>query len=252
MSVRCDRIEWIWSAATSRASSMGWVKVATVLLAVFAVGVVVGARKTEIARVLRIGLGLSDRTFGFDNPYYRTRLDFFRQTVGDADIVMLGDSITEGIGWHELFPDVRILNRGIGGDTSAGVLNRLDEVIERHPRIVFLMIGSNDLQAGVPISVIRTNVGSIIGALAQKQIRVILQNVLYAAPRYRLGLNDRVSELNRSFADLCGAPGVSCLDLNRVLADGGALSPSFALDGLHLNTAGYLAWKREISALLPL
>jgi lysophospholipase L1-like esterase len=112
-------------------------------------------------------------------------------------------------------------------------------------------IDCNDLQAGVPIPVIRAGVGSIVGALAQKQIRIILQNVLYAAPRYRLRLNDQVSELNRSLSDLCGAPSVSCLDLNRVLADGEGLSPSFALDGLHLNTAGYLAWKREISALLP-
>jgi len=230
---------------------MRWVKVVAVLLVVFAVGVVVGARRSEIVRALRVGLGLPDRTFGVANPYYRTRLDFFRQTVGDADVVMLGDSITEGIDWHELFPGVRILNRGIAGDTSAGVLNRVDEVIGRRPKIVFLMIGSNDLQTGVPISVIRANVGSIIGELTQKQIRVILQNVLYAAPHYRFGLNDRVSELNRSFADLCGLPSVSCLDLNRALADGGALSPSFTFDGLHLNTAGYLVWKREISALLP-
>src|SRR3954451_1058356 len=107
---------------------MRWFKLAALLLILFAVGVIVGARRSEIARTLRIGLGLPDRTFGIENPYYRTRLDFFRQTVGDADVVMLGDSITEGIDWHELFPHVRILNRGIGGDTSAGVLNRLDEV----------------------------------------------------------------------------------------------------------------------------
>jgi lysophospholipase L1-like esterase len=37
------------------------------------------------------------------------------------------------------------------GDTSEGVLNRLDEVIGRHPKIVFLMIGGNDLQMGVPV-----------------------------------------------------------------------------------------------------
>src|SRR5690242_16816098 len=105
------------------------VKTLAVLLAAFAAGAVVGGWKSEIARALRAGLGLPDRTFGIENPYYRARLDFFRQTVGDADVVMLGDSITEGVDWHELFRDQRLLNRGIGGDTSAGVLNRLDEVI---------------------------------------------------------------------------------------------------------------------------
>ena len=53
---------------------------------------------------------------------------------------MIGDSHNEGIDWRELFPDVKILNRGISGDTSEGVLNRLDEVIGRHPKIV----GSHD------------------------------------------------------------------------------------------------------------
>lgn len=229
---------------------MRLVKTFAILLATFAVGVVVGGWKSEIVRALKTGLGMPDRTFGIENPHYRARLDFFRQTAGDADVVMLGDSITEGIDWHQLFPGVRILNRGIAGDTSAGVVHRLDEVIGRRPKIVFLMIGLNDLQAGVPISVIRANVGSIVGALAREHIRIIVQSVIYAAPRYRRGLNDKVSELNRSVSDLCSAPGVSCLDLNRVLADGEGLSPSFSLDGLHLNTAGYLAWKKEISALL--
>jgi lysophospholipase L1-like esterase len=226
-------------------------KTLAVLLAAFAVGAVAGGWKSEIARALRTGLGLTDRTLGIENPYYRARSDLFRQFGGDADVVMLGDSNTEGVDWHELFPGVRLLNRGISGDTSAGVLNRLDEVIGRHPKVVFLMIGMNDLQAGVSIPKIKSNIGSIVGALAQEQIRIILQNVPYAAPRYRRGLNDKVSELNRSLADLCNVPGVSCLDLNRLLADGGALSASFAWDDLHLNAAGYLVWKKEISAFLP-
>jgi lysophospholipase L1-like esterase len=227
------------------------VRTLAVLLATFAAGAVVGGWKSEIARALRAGLGLPDRTFGIENPYYRARSDLFTQFEGNADVVMLGDSNTEGVDWHELLPGVRLLNRGIAGDTSAGVLNRLDEIIGRHPKVVFLMIGMNDLQAGVPIPQIKSNIGSIVDALAQKQVRIILQNVPYAARRYRRGLNDKVSELNRSLADFCSAPGVSCLDLNRVLADGEALSPSFASDGLHLNAAGYLAWKREISAFLP-
>ena len=73
---------------------------------------------------------------------------------------MPGDSLTEGIDWRELFPDVKILNRGIGGDTSAGVLNRLDEVIGRHPKIVVLMIGANDLRMGVPVPQVAANIRS--------------------------------------------------------------------------------------------
>src|SRR5262249_1762037 len=123
-----------------------------VLLAAFAVGAVVGGWKSEISWALKTALGLPDRTFGIENRYYRARSDLFRQFAGDADAVMLGDSNTEWVDWHELFPGVQFLNRGIAGDTSAGVLNRLDEVIGRHPKVVFLMIGINDLQARLPIS----------------------------------------------------------------------------------------------------
>jgi len=230
---------------------MRQVKSLAIVLVAFAAGLVVGGWKPEIARALKVRLGLPDRTFDIQNPSYRSRLDFFRQTVGDADVIMLGDSITSGTDWHELFPGVRILNRGISGDTSAGVFSRLDEVIGRRPKIVFLMIGINDLQSGVPVSMINANIRSIVGALEQKQIRVVLQKTLYATSAFRPQINDRVSELNNSLSNLCSTSRVSCLDLNQVLGVGGALSPSFSLDGLHLNTAAYFAWKKEISALFP-
>src|SRR5207244_10058498 len=120
---------------------MKLVKSLAILLVVFVAGLVVGGWRSEIVRAMKVQLGLQDPLFANQGPYYRSRLAFFRQIVGDADVVMLGDSITEGMDWRELFPDVRILNRGIAGDTSAGVLNRLDEVIARHPKMVFLMIG---------------------------------------------------------------------------------------------------------------
>jgi len=221
------------------------------LLVAFAAGLGVGTWKPHAIRTLMVRLGLQDRVFDDLGPYQRSRLAFFRQSVGEADVIMLGDSITEGIDWRELFPDVRILNRGISGDTSAGVLQRLDEVIGRRPKIVFLMIGSNDLQMGLPVSAVNANIRSIVRALEERQIRVVLQKVLFAASGYRPQINNKVNELNHALADLCRAPTVLCLDLNRILANGGALSPSFSLDGLHLNTAGYLAWKSEITALLP-
>jgi lysophospholipase L1-like esterase len=161
---------------------------------------------------------------------------------------MLGDSITEGLDWHEQFPEVKVFNRGIGGDTSKGVLNRLGEVIGRHPRIVFLMIGVNDLLSDVPVATVDANIRSIVAALVQKKIHVVLQKTIYANRQYWPEINNRINELNRSLSDLCTTSEVVCVDLNRVLAEGGALSRRFSWDGLHLNAAGYLAWKNEIEA----
>jgi lysophospholipase L1-like esterase len=57
----------------------------------------------------------------------------------------LGDSITNGGRWNQLFPDVRTANFGVDGDCSRHVLARLQPVIALKPARVFLMIGTNDL-----------------------------------------------------------------------------------------------------------
>ena len=64
-------------------------------------------------------------------------------------VVFLGDSITQG--WHDdldgSFPELKVANRGISGDTTRGVLIRLQEdVLALHPRAVVLLIGTNDLE----------------------------------------------------------------------------------------------------------
>ena len=138
------------------------VKFATILLVAFVSGLLVGDWKPGIVGTLKARLGVQERMFDYEGPYYQSKLAFFRA-------VMLGDSLTEGIDWRELFPDVKILNRGIGGDTSAGVLNRLDEVIGRHPKIVVLMIGANDLRMGVPVPQVAANIRSIVQTLGDKE-----------------------------------------------------------------------------------
>lgn len=80
------------------------------------------------------------------STYYHQRVSLFRSLPQTKDdIIFLGNSITDGGEWSELFADLSIKNRGISGDNSAGVLNRLDEVYSRHPVKVFLLIGTNDL-----------------------------------------------------------------------------------------------------------
>ncbi|MDQ3279044.1 MAG: hypothetical protein M3Q06_12005, partial [Bacteroidota bacterium] len=68
------------------------------------------------------------------STYYHQRVTHFKslpKTTGD--ILFLGNSITDGGEWSELFNDVKVKNRGISGDVTAGVLNRLAEVAQRKP-----------------------------------------------------------------------------------------------------------------------
>lgn len=66
-----------------------------------------------------------------------------------GDTVFLGDSITEGGSWHELFPSSRVRNRGIGGEVTTGVLGRVNQISRGAPSQVFLLIGTNDLAFGI-------------------------------------------------------------------------------------------------------
>ena len=57
---------------------------------------------------------------------YRLRRLYFSLTAGSKKnpVVFFGDSITFGTDWQRLFPEVPVVNRGISGDTTLGLLNR--------------------------------------------------------------------------------------------------------------------------------
>jgi hexosaminidase len=98
--------------------------------------------------------------------YYHQRVSHFRtlpQTQGD--IIFLGNSISDGAEWSELFNDLKLKNRGISGDITAGVLHRLDEVFNRKPAKVFLLIGTNDLARGIKADSVIENIFRIADLL---------------------------------------------------------------------------------------
>jgi len=78
-----------------------------------------------------------------DTPYlslhYRLRTMYFSIDPHDErPLVFLGDSITDEGEWDKLFPNLSTENRGIGGDSTLGLLNRLDQVITLQPSQIFL------------------------------------------------------------------------------------------------------------------
>ncbi len=98
----------------------------------------------------------NDSSFG---TYYQQRLTFFRgMKPVSHSVVFLGDSITDGAEWSEIFGNKKMLNRGISGDVTAGVLYRLDEVVRHNPKKVFILIGTNDLARGVESEQVISNI----------------------------------------------------------------------------------------------
>jgi lysophospholipase L1-like esterase len=166
------------------------------------------------------------------------------------DVVFLGDSITEGGLWEELFPGVRTRNRGIGGDTSDGVLRRLEQVTRAGPSKVFLLIGTNDLFRGAAEAEVVSNIEEILDRLKQESpdTEVYLQSVLPRAPSYRAS----VEALNARLAEVAGERGAAWVDLYSSFLDPetGGIRAELSNDELHLLGPGYALWKEQIEGLV--
>ena len=162
------------------------------------------------------------------------------------DIVFLGDSITEGGPWEELFPDLPVRNRGVGGDTTEGVLKRLQQVTRAEPSKVFLLIGTNDLFRGVSEDEIVGNITEILDRLKQEtpDTEVYLQSVLPRAPSYRAA----VEALNARLAEVALEHGSAWVDLYPAFLDPetGGIRAELSNDELHLLGPGYALWKEQI------
>jgi hexosaminidase len=182
----------------------------------------------------------------FIEPYYERRVTSFEAFPPRAGgIVFVGDSITEGGHWHDMFPGQQVVNFGVGGDTTRGVLGRLHQVTRLGAERAFLLIGTNDLGAGVPLREIEGNYDAILRRFRTDSPGTMLyvQSVL---PRSRPYAR-HVQSLNGVIRRVAGRYDVTYVDLYPHFArDDGSLDPRFSNDALHLNGDGYALWRTLI------
>ena len=97
------------------------------------------------------------------STFYEQRASLFEVlSITSEDIVFIGNSITNGGEWIELFNDNRLKNRGISGDVSEGIYDRLGSITKGKPKKMFLMIGINDIAKNIPVDTISKNIEKII------------------------------------------------------------------------------------------
>jgi lysophospholipase L1-like esterase len=201
----------------------------------------------------------------FFKQHYKNRVKLFREqnkTIAQQpeikNVVLLGDSITEGFSVDKLFPDRHVINRGIGADVignalpesdNRGLLRRLPEsVFECNSSDVFILIGINDLGSGHTPEVIEAGYRELLETIKQKapKIRVHVQSVLPCRDRFAKH-NANVLDVNRRLQKLAKESGADYIDLHSKMTDDkGELKKDFTRDGLHLLAPGYAVWKIEI------
>jgi lysophospholipase L1-like esterase len=195
--------------------------------------------------------------------HYANRVRAFReQNEVFQNVVLLGDSITEGFDVPKMLPGRRVLNRGIGGDVignalpeddKRGILARLDEsVFNCSATDVFLMIGINDLGSGRTPEVMEQGYRQILERIKTEapRVRVHVQSVLPCSRGYAKH-NANVLDFNERLKKLAAEFGYDYLDLHALMIDErGELKAEYTGDGLHLNPAGYAPWKAEIEKVM--
>jgi lysophospholipase L1-like esterase len=171
-------------------------------------------------------------------------------------VVFLGDSITQAWGddLRGAFPGLKVANRGIGGDTTRGVLIRLKEdVLDLDPAAVVLLIGTNDLEEKAEPETIAGNLKLILTALKRHnpKLPVILCQV-FPSSATKSRPADAIKKINRLYADARkGDPYVTLLETWPLFADAqGDAKPDEFPDLLHPNSAGYAKWAAALRPLL--
>jgi lysophospholipase L1-like esterase len=202
--------------------------------------------------------GLNAQTKPYDTTYrpgkYKELVQKFNaEGKSKKDYIFLGNSITAGTDWAKLLDLPQAKNRGISGDITFGVLERLQEVIDRKPAKVFVLIGINDVSRNIPDSLILRNYKTIIKRIREgsKKTQIYFYTLLpvnasfekfknhYGKDEHILYLNDEI----RKFT----AKNVTVIDLYPHFLDADKkLRAELTKDGLHLIPAGYEVWKNVL------
>ncbi len=162
-------------------------------------------------------------------------------------LVVFGDSLVAGYGLKpsDAFPaqlqkslqsgqykNVKVVNAGVSGDTTAGGLQRFDWVVTKDTDAVILELGANDTLRGIDPKVTRRNLDRILKKLQERNIPVLLAGMRAA----RNWSTKHIESFERIYVDLAQKYGAI---LYPFFLEGVALNPKLNLDdGLHPNAKG--------------
>jgi len=171
---------------------------------------------------------------------------------GGFEIVMLGDSITEGANWNELLNRADVANFGIGGDTTTYLIHRLFDIYLAKPKKCFLMIGINDFVSNDTVENVFKNYKRIIEEIKDHNIEVAIQSTLCISEKALKfnfinnieTINSKVKDLNGLLKEYCLENKITYLDINAVMSKNEILDGQNTHDGVHLNKNGYEKWKK--------
>ena len=176
------------------------------------------------------------------------------KTTEEGSVVFFGDSITQG--WGSLakdFPEYKVSNRGISGDTTRGLLTRLQgDVLDLKPKAVSMLIGTNDLDQGAEPEVVLANMKAIVAAMhaANPAMPIILNKVMPRGPKDGL-FPEKIEKLNGLYEEAFknDPKVVFCDTWSLFVNDKESCNKEEFPDLLHPNAAGYAKWTEALKPI---
>ena len=174
-------------------------------------------------------------------------------------LICLGDSQTFSFGLHRADKWTTLLgsslgweviNAGINGDTSGGMLARLRaDVIDKKPDMVMYMGGGNDFIMGCGLETVKANTMAAVQQCLAAKLPVFIASELLLYPELiseeyrRLAdfneVNKKLYDIAQWYPDFCSAfPGLRYIDLQKLYLEETGGSTAYSADGLHPNKEG--------------
>ena len=210
----------------------------------------------------------------WQKKFYFDRIAEFKEApIGNDKIVFLGNSIMQGGGnWNKKFSSKNIVNRGISGDYTQGILKRLDEIIFYKPIAVFIMIGINEFFADnsdkpeITPKYVAENIFTISDIIKSNSpnTKIFIHTILPINNRQYM----KVKDVNYNFLQDSFIPSVNkqveitnaiirnnkkynIVDLYPLFLNNDLMMDSnMSDDGVHLNEIGYRIWVEETTKLI--
>lgn len=183
--------------------------------------------------------------------YHQHVLAYSYQKNNMQKVIFIGDSHTEFFKTNVYLSNFNILNFGIAGDTTDGVLKRLEKnVIALKPKKVFLQIGINDFAKGKSKEEIYNSIISITEIIKEKlpntMIYVIslypINNRIYNFSKFVLYKrnNNKIDFINEQLNAYQKSGKFTYIDMASILKNSfGQLAKQYTIEGLHLNSNAY-------------
>ena len=183
--------------------------------------------------------------------YYHGKVELFKEEnkhLSNVDVSFIGDSLTDNYDVEKFYPDYKVVNRGINGDNTFGVENRLDcSAYDVHPKVVNLLIGVNN------IDTMLDNYETIVNKIKINlpETKIILCSLTSMTGSWAKN-NEKARKNNIKIKEIAENYNCNYADLYNALLDPNTneLKEEYSLDGGHLKEEGYKVVTSVITTIL--